>query len=235
MTDVVQERHAGAGVVKGRIGPNAIIRTREALQALETTKTARDIFAQAGLATAFDADPSTMVDEADVASLMRVVHETLGPSRASTVGWIAGQRTADYLLAHRIPAVVQRLLRYLPSAVAARVLTRAISQHAYTFAGSGAVSIQSGNPTHITITGSPITAGISAEVPVCSFYAATFERLFRELVHADAIARERTCAATGSTACRFEISWPSLLGSIIGTARQARSITRHLPHQIPRA
>jgi len=43
--------------------------------------------------------------------------------------------------------------------------------------------------------------------PGCDFYAATFERLFRVLVHADARVVETACEACGAAECRFEVRW----------------------------
>jgi hypothetical protein len=63
---------------------------------------------------------------------------------AAEVARSAGRRTADYLLAHRIPKPVQALLKALPARLAARVLLSAIARHAWTFAGSGVFSASTG-------------------------------------------------------------------------------------------
>ena len=47
----------------------------------------------------------------------------------------------------------------------------------------------------------------ASEVPACDFYAATFERLFRTLVHHDVRAVEVACEACGDAECRFELRW----------------------------
>ncbi|WP_235823343.1 4-vinyl reductase [Azohydromonas sediminis] len=44
-------------------------------------------------------------------------------------------------------------------------------------------------------------------MPACDFYAATFERLFRALVHPRASVAETACEACGDDACRFEVRW----------------------------
>jgi divinyl protochlorophyllide a 8-vinyl-reductase len=49
----------------------------------------------------------------------------------------AGQGTADYILAHRIPGPAKAVIRALPAPLSARLLTAAIARHAWTFAGSG--------------------------------------------------------------------------------------------------
>jgi divinyl protochlorophyllide a 8-vinyl-reductase len=40
---------------------------------------------------------------------------------------------------------------------------------------------------------------------VCDFYAATFERLYRELVDPRTTAVETACAAAGAAECVFEL------------------------------
>ncbi len=89
-----------ASTVAGRIGPNAIIRMVEALDAFEGRPVAKRIFAASGNAHYLAELPSEMVPEVDVTALHREVHTALGDSRARSVAWIAGRRT---LLTHRIP------------------------------------------------------------------------------------------------------------------------------------
>ena len=52
--------------------------------------------------------------------------------------------------------------------------------------------------------------GPESEAPACDFYAATFERLFRVLVHPAARVTETACEACGDDACQFEIEWRAL-------------------------
>ncbi len=42
-----------------------------------------------------------------------------------------------------------------------------------------------------------------ATAPLCDYYAATFERLFRALVHPRAVVVETACEACGADACRW--------------------------------
>jgi divinyl protochlorophyllide a 8-vinyl-reductase len=148
-----------------------------------------------------------MVDEAEVSRLHRVLRSELGERAAFAVARDAGLRTGDYLLGHRIPRPVQRLLKALPPALASRVLLSAIRKHAWTFAGSGTFSAQAGQPVVLTIRNNPMCAGQRSDVPICDFYAATFERLFRVLVDPRTSVKEVTCEARGDDACRFELRW----------------------------
>jgi divinyl protochlorophyllide a 8-vinyl-reductase len=193
--------------VSGRIGPNAIIRVAEALPGHVGADVARAIFESAGLAGYLLAPPQQMVDEAEVARLHAALRRALGGGLAGQVARDAGRRTADYLLAHRIPKPVQALLKRLPAPLAARVLLSAISRHAWTFAGSGAFTASAGRPVKLQIRGNPMCRGLHSEAPACDFYAATFERLFRVLVHHASNVTETACEACGDDACRFEIRW----------------------------
>lgn len=190
-----------------RIGPNAIVRTAEALSERLGDETCRRVFVRAGLARHLDRPPTTMVAEAEVVALHRAVRAELAPATADAVMADAGARTARYLLAHRIPKPAQRLLRALPARLAARLLLSLIAKHAWTFAGSAELRIVHGRPARVVFHGSPLARVPAGDAPVCAFYAATFETLFRRLVHADAVARETACAAAGDGACILELSW----------------------------
>mgnify|MGYP002402174308 CR=1 FL=1 len=99
----------------GRIGPNAITRLAEALRADLGERRAACVFGAAGLGAYLVHPPDHMVDEAEVGRLHWALREALPVAQAERLSRIAGDRTADYLLAHRIPKPVQRLLRLLPA------------------------------------------------------------------------------------------------------------------------
>lgn len=191
----------------GRIGPNAITRVAEALAPLVGAQRTREIFKRAGLAGYLRAPPQGMVDEGEVRRLHGVLREALGADAAATVARSAGERTANYLLAHRIPAAAQAVLRALPAQAAARLLLRAVSRHAWTFAGSGEFSYVAGRPVVLTIRRNPLCLGVNTTAPACDYYAAVFERLFSVLVHRNARVHEVACEACGDEACVFEVRW----------------------------
>jgi divinyl protochlorophyllide a 8-vinyl-reductase len=198
---------ASDAAAAGRIGPNAIIRMVEALDDVEGKGAGSRFLERAGLSRYIARLPEAMVDEAEVIALHREVREALGEGRAETLSWLAGRKTADYLLAHRMPKPMRRVLRILPPGLAARVLLAAISRHAWTFAGSGRFRVVSFAPVTVEIAGCPLARGLTAEQPACGYFAATLERLFAILVHPDACVSEIACAAMGAPACRFEIAW----------------------------
>jgi len=193
--------------ITGRIGPNAITRLAEVLPGFVGRQETRQLFAKAGLLGYLHAPPQGMVDEAEVTRLHQVLRATLGGAVATQVARSAGLRTADYLLAHRIPTPVQVLLRRLPAPLAARMLLRAIGRHSWTFGGSGVFTARAGQPVVLTLRDNPLCKGLCTQAPACDFYAATFERLFRVLVHPRARVSETACEACGDPACRFEVHW----------------------------
>lgn len=191
-----------------RVGPNAITQVATALEAEAGPRATREVFAAAGIAAYLDAPPTTMVDEREVSALHAALAAGLEAERAQAVSRSAGLATGDYLLANRIPGPAQRLLRVLPARLASRLLLAAIGRNAWTFVGSGAFSAAPGAPARISVTGCPVCRELTAEQAACTYFAATFERLFRSLVHPQAEVREVACEARGETACTFEVGWP---------------------------
>lgn len=194
----------------GLIGPNAILRVAEVLPARVGEPMTRALFEQAGLLRHLLQPPKDMVPESDVRALHGVLRQRLGDPLAREVAREAGRRTAAYLLAHRIPRVVQGLLKRLPAPLAARVLLQAITRNAWTFVGSGtfsALPIRWGRPVRLQIEHNPLCRGVVSDAPACDFYAATFETLFRALVHPRSQVQEVECEACGGRACRFDIRW----------------------------
>jgi len=190
-----------------RIGPNAITRVGEALLERCGGAVTRALFQAAGIDAYLDTPPPGMVDESEVARLHRALRRGLRRDVARQVTHSAGLRTADYLLAHRIPRPVQWLLKRLPAGAAARLLLSAIRRHAWTFSGSGVFEARGGHPVVLTIRRNPLCLGVRDDEPVCHYYAATFERLFRVLVHPQSRAIETACEARGDPLCRFEVRW----------------------------
>jgi divinyl protochlorophyllide a 8-vinyl-reductase len=204
-------QHANAAAApRALIGPNAVTQLAAALDQHGGPALTARVFAQAALSRHLSRPPTEMVDEAEVVRLHDALRSSLGTSAARAVGADAGRRTGDYLLANRIPRAVQWLLKRLPAAMAGRILLAAIRRHAWTFTGAGAFSAHAadvGERWRLTIRNGPLARGLRSYEPVCDFYAATFERLFRVLVHPDACVLESACEAMGADACVFELRW----------------------------
>lgn len=184
---------------EGRIGPNAVIQVAAALRAAGGDPVARRVFADAGLERLLDKPPTGMVEERLVARLHRTLFASFPPETAAELADTAGMRTGDYILANRIPAPAQWLLRILPAPLAARLLLEAIRRNAWTFAGSGAVTVHAGRPAAIEIERNPICT------PGCRWHCGVFRRLFEVLVSPKVSVSECACDRVG--VCRFEISY----------------------------
>jgi divinyl protochlorophyllide a 8-vinyl-reductase len=186
-----------------RIGPNSVL---QLLPVLDTHlgSHARDALLQgAGLSQ----PPSDhgLMDETPAALLHQALRREY-PQQAGTLAREAGERTGDYIIAHRIPRLVVKLLPVLPARVACSLLATAIEKHAWTFAGSGHFRVLSRNPLVFELADNPVVRGESAPAPVCDWHAAVFQRLFNVLVNSGLECRETHCCACGEAACRFTIS-----------------------------
>jgi divinyl protochlorophyllide a 8-vinyl-reductase len=200
------------GSTEPGVGPNAVTRLAEALSARAPDALA-SVFA--GHAGWLDVPPEAMVFEGDVAALHAALWRVLPREEAAKVAHAAGRLTADYVLAHRIPAAARAVLRMLPAAASAPLLGRAVAAHAWTFAGSGRVRVRNGRPLVVEIAANPL-----AVAPGCPWHRGVFERLFATLVHPGAFVSERACCAEGASACRFEIDWTTA-GAGVASSRPA--------------
>ncbi|MFN3868721.1 MAG: bacteriochlorophyll 4-vinyl reductase [Hyphomicrobiaceae bacterium] len=182
----------------GRVGPNAILQTIAALDSFVSAHVTDDILAHAGIRRYRDRPPRDMVGEGEVAALFRAIVERLPRDRAQAVLRRSGSGTADYILAHRIPRVAQRVIKLLPKQVALRVLLQAIGRNAWTFAGSGHVSTRLGLAPSLSIRGNAIAH------PDCLWHVAVFERLFAALVSPAVTVEHPSCCSRGDRGCHFD-------------------------------
>ncbi|PLK71149.1 bacteriochlorophyll 4-vinyl reductase [Rhizobium sp. TH135] len=187
-----------------RIGPNAIIQTGQALAALFGDETARMIFDRAGIGHRFVDPPGTMLDEREPQRLFAVLCDTLSDQDATRVLAQAGDRTGHYLLVNRIPKPARWLLPRLPTAISERLLSRAISAHAWTFAGSGRFSGQVRGcrrpVVQLAIQNNPLAT------PGCPWHGAVFERLFATLTATQVSVLHPRCQAKGNDCCEWTIT-----------------------------
>jgi len=189
--------------IPGRIGPNAILQMLPVLEAEGGKKLTNAMLEAAGI----DALPpdTGLIPEAGAAALHQAIRTHL-PERAKSIATEAGMRTADYVIAHRIPPLIVWLLPRLPHRIAARLLTNSIQHHAWTFTGSGRFNVISHAPIRLQIADNPVVRGEVADAPLCHWHAAVFTRLYQRLVRADYAAHELECCANHHPACRFEIT-----------------------------
>lgn len=183
------------------VGPNAIVQTGHAVRALLGQDIEQRVFASAGLTHYMALTPAEMVDENDAYLLFASVRSQLDPDFANTVLADAGRRTARYIIANRIPSPVKRALAILPAALGSRMLLSAIYKNAWTFAGSGDVSVRRGARMSFAITGNPLAT------PGCPWHLATFEELFSLLISPRVRVRHTRCCARGDSLCEFSIAF----------------------------
>jgi divinyl protochlorophyllide a 8-vinyl-reductase len=152
-----------------RIGPNAILQLLPVLDR-RLGRVGRD-----RLLAGIDLPPegAGMWPEAACQAAHRAVWQGL-PDAAQVLAE-AGQGTADYILAHRMPGPAKALIRALPAPLGARLLTAAITRHAWTFAGSGRFRVLSQAPLMFEIADNPLAFG-------GHWHAAVFAGLYRALV-----------------------------------------------------
>jgi divinyl protochlorophyllide a 8-vinyl-reductase len=146
-------------------------------------------------------DPATGA-AARLHQALRTEMPEVAPMLAREAGW----RTADYILAHRIPKKAQTLLKLMPARLSAPILARAVEKHAWTFCGSGGFSLVSKWPVVFEIADNPVVRGEHSDTPLCHWHAAVFERLFSTLCGPDWRCTEAHCCAQGAPACHFEMS-----------------------------
>ena len=179
------------------VGPNAILQTVEALQALAAPGVLGRICTAAGMPGLAGNLPDRMVPARDALRLHRAVAEILPPDMAEAVARDAGRRTGEYILTHRIPAPAQGLLRLLPRPLAGPMLLGAISRHAWTFAGDAQVSWAWGRTPEFVIHDNPMA------LPGCPWHCAVFETLFQRLVAVGIMVEHTACCAAHGPVCRF--------------------------------
>lgn len=192
----------------GRIGPNAVLQVFNALEEGHGRQEATRLARHAGLAHHRAQAPVTMVDERDVVALHTTVRTTMTPHQGDQILWRAGERTADYILANRIPKLVQVLLRALPAKPASRLLLKAIAKNAWTFAGSGTFGFTKGKPATLTLTDCPACNEVYRPGEQCLYYTATFQGLFQALAHPDAHIENDLSPTTNGRVRKFVLDWP---------------------------
>lgn len=198
-------------MTKALIGPNAIIQVADAINREFGPDRLAQVMQAAGLADLVAEPPSQMVDERDVARLHRAVAASMPVDTGRHIMWQAGENTARYLLANRIPRPAQIVLKMLPSMLAARALLKAIEKHAWTFAGSSSFTYAARAPVGISLKGSPLFATPDCRALAEAYFQATFETLFRVLVNPSTRARSMQTAGMRKDAsadtCAFVLDW----------------------------
>lgn len=179
----------------------------EAVTQLHDDVECKALFLECGLLHHLMQPPRCMVDEQDVIRLHARAHQRLGIAAYRDVARLAGNLTGHYVRQHRIPRMAQSLIRGLPRSWSLLALTRAIHRHAWTFVGSGSLRyLRQGTQMLIVIEDSPLARGKRCDTPICDYYSASFEYLFRELVCDALSVTELECVASGAQQCVFRVA-----------------------------
>lgn len=166
------------------IGPNAVLQAAAVMEERLGHAATTAILTDAQIARLPSGEH--MIPEVDALRLHRwlALHEPMG---ALLIAEEAGARTADYIIANRIPQAAAKLLRHLPAMLAAPLLMAAIRKHAWTFIGAGAFTPV--GAWHFTIDRSKADDTLPPPDSLFLWYAAVFTRLYRSLVAADCTCR----------------------------------------------
>lgn len=166
------------------IGPNAVLQAVAVMEERLGHAETQAILADAQI----ESLPSGrhMIPEVEALRLHRwlALHEPMG---AFVIAEEAGARTADYIMANRIPRAACWLLRHLPARLAAPLLMAAIRKHAWTFIGAG--DFTAASAWGFTIDRRAADDSLPPPDSLFHWYAAVFTRLYRELVAADCTCR----------------------------------------------
>lgn len=182
------------------IGPNAILQYLPILDETFGKETRQALLQKARVHRI--PDGTAMIPEGEAIRLQQELR-LHAPLLAPHLARQAGIATADYILAHRIPKLAQSVLKLLPRHIAARVLSRSIAAHAWTFVGSGQFVVRS--PWVFEILHNPMVEGEHSRDPLCHWQAAVFERLYQVLIDPRIICEEVACCAQeGADRCVFE-------------------------------
>jgi divinyl protochlorophyllide a 8-vinyl-reductase len=189
-----------------RVGPNAVIQIQNAMIELGFGDRTAALFIAASAYDWIAALPTDMVDETRVALLHHAVRTNFPHSDANAILKRAGELTGIYILENRIPKFAQLILKFLPKNLAARILTKAIAHHAWTFAGSGKVITESHGRLRLIIRDNPFCRHEVASDRLCVWHEAVLATLYHALISPDAQVREVECQASGHSHCLFEIT-----------------------------
>lgn len=184
------------------IGPNAVLKAVEVMEERLGHAETRAILADAQI----DRLPSGAHMIPEIAALR--LHRWLAlhdPLDAFTIAEEAGARTADYIIANRIPRAAVWVLRCLPAMLAGPLLMAAIGKHAWTFVGAG--HFTPAGAWRFTIDRTSADDAIPPPASLFHWYAAVFTRLYRCLVSADCTCRltPEPASPGGLSAARYEI------------------------------
>ncbi|MEO0463905.1 MAG: bacteriochlorophyll 4-vinyl reductase [Pseudomonadota bacterium] len=182
------------------IGPHAVIHLAQVMHEVLGRTATHTVLGHAQIETL----PSghAMIPEIEALRLHRwlLLWE---PVEGFAIAREAARRTADYIIANRIPGPAAALLRLLPAALAAPLLMRAIRHHAWTFIGAGRFEPHSARD--FTIDRSAVDDPMPVPDSTFDWYGAVFERLYQQLVASDCQIITQTMKSASPAARNFHL------------------------------
>lgn len=115
----------------------------------------------------------------------------------------SARRTADYIIANRIPSPAAQLLKLLPPSLSAWLLMKAIRAHAWTFIGAGKFIVH--DRWSFTIDRSDADDPVMPPESLFRWYAGVFSELFRLLVAVDCECRSAPSQSERTSVRRYHI------------------------------
>jgi divinyl protochlorophyllide a 8-vinyl-reductase len=188
--------------VRARIGPNSVLQLVPLLDDTFGMEERERLLRLSGI-DSLPSDEGLMPEEPAAAlhQALRAEHPAIAPVMTRQ----AGERTADYIIRHRIPIAALKVMCRLPAWLSGQLLARVIERHAWTFAGSGTFRVVSRYPLVFELRDNPVVRGETADAPICHWHTAVFERLFTQIVDENLRCVETQCCASGADSCLFEV------------------------------
>ncbi|MBD2840854.1 bacteriochlorophyll 4-vinyl reductase [Erythrobacter rubeus] len=162
------------------IGPHAVIHAVAAMREHLGEEATCNILKSAQLPELPSGE--RMIPETDVLRLHRWL-ALREPTRCFTIAGEAAKRTADYIIANRIPVTASWLLNALPDSISGPMLMSAIRRHAWTFVGAGRFTPNGG--WEFAIDRFEASDPVPLPDSLFHWYGKVFEQLFRRLVSPD--------------------------------------------------
>jgi divinyl protochlorophyllide a 8-vinyl-reductase len=185
---------------EARIGPNAILQLAAPVEELLGPAVMAQLL---GLCRVPLPTGLEMIPEESVARVHRVLWQHF-PEQAREVSERAGRGTAQYIRRNRIPGAARMALRVVPRSLGERQLTRAIVDHAWTFCGSGRLTVtRQDRDIHFELEDNPLADSRNPPCHPCHWHAAVFEELFSSVLGGRYQCAETSCRGCGGALCRF--------------------------------
>lgn len=188
------------------IGPNSIIQTLAALRERFGEERMRELLSGCASTRWIDEPPDATIDETAFREMVDALNRRLGMDELHDTMLRSGRRTAEYVLAHRLPPAVGWLVKFLRKGPGPMLLLQAIALNARTFGESGSYRFGTRPVLHVEVANPVLCSTPALAAAVCRYYRGAFERLFEVLIDPSTILVQERCQADGAPACVYRIT-----------------------------